>query len=145
MKNLAVALFVVCAGCVFGQDNSESSSHKEKSFQRYENGELVEDKYYLEKDGQRVAGEDFAMPDMDAKMQGRMNAMQSKMSTMMDSRMSEMNNRMEEMQLRTQKMQADMMKRMQESQQKMNQGQKSLDQIPSSTSQPISKPVVKFT
>lgn len=112
MKHLSLIALLFCAGIAFGQ---ESSSKKEKKYQRYENGELVEDKYYLERDGKRVAGEDFEMPEMDkkmAEMEKRMNEIQRDMDLRMKSQMESINKRMEEIQKRSRKMQEDMLRRM---------------------------------
>jgi len=138
MKNLTVILFVFSIGLL----SAQSTSKKEKKYQRYENGELVEDKYYLEKDGKAIEGTDFEMPEMDikmAEMEQRMKTMQSDMSLRMESRMSEMNKRMEEMQQRSLKMQEEMQKRMNKSMNNsmrdMQRSQEPIDQVkPSSTS-----------
>lgn len=147
MKNLAVLLFVFCVGGL----NAQSSTQKEKTYQRYENGELVENKYYLEQDGRAIAGTDFEMPEfsmgsfnMDfeaksAEMEQRMKEIQSKTNKMMATRMSDMNKRMEEMQARTKKMQMDMQRRMDKSMQDMQHSKKPIDQIT-----PTNKPTFKI-
>ena len=141
MKHLSLIAILFCSGLLFAQE--ESHSKKEKKYQRYENGELVEDKYYLEKDGARVAGEDFEMPEMDlkmAEMEKRMDNMRLDMDTRMKSRMSDMDKRMEEMMERSQKMQDDMMKRMDNSMKDMDRSQ-SLDSSPVTPSKPSKFPM----
>ena len=93
----------------------ESQSKKEKKYQRYENGELVENKYYLERDGQAIKGTDFEMPKMDIKMsemESRMKDMQKKMDLKMKSSLLDMDSRIEGMMQRCDKMQQDMRNRM---------------------------------
>lgn len=115
MKNLALIAILFCGGFVFSQ--SESRSEREKSYQRYENGELIEDKYYLERDGERIAGQDFEMPDMDVKMaemEARMNQMQQNMDVRMKSMTDRMNVRMSEIQNRSRQMQIDIQNKIKE-------------------------------
>lgn len=110
--------FLTIALCCFASVNAQNESRTEKKFQRFENGELIEDKYYLEENGRTVEGTDFEMPemsqmqhDMDAKMaemQQRMNEMQQNSNEMMRTRMQDMDRRMEEMKQRSIKMLEEM-------------------------------------
>lgn len=96
--------------CFVGIANAQTESRVEKKFQHFENGELVEDRYYLEENGQVLQGQDFEMPknalgnsNMEAKMAEmtqRMNEMQQKM----EQRMTEMENRMSEMRQRSERL-----------------------------------------
>ena len=104
MKNIAVFIMIFSIGGIYAQ----SSSEIEKRYQRYENGELVEDNYYLERDGRALEGTDFEMPEMNS----RMNERQASLERKMEERMLDMNKRMEEMKQRSARMQEDMHKRM---------------------------------
>jgi len=104
MKNLALFIIFFSIGGIYAQ----SSSEIDKRYQRYENGELVEDNHYLERDGRALQGSDFEMPEMES----RMNEKQARMEKRMDERMSDMNERMEEMKQRSARMREDMHKRM---------------------------------
>lgn len=136
--------------CCLGGLNAQTTSKKEKKYQRYENGELIEDKYYLEKDGRAIEGTDFEMPEfsmdsfnmdfdsMSADMDKRMKKMQNKADEMMKSTMSDMNKRIEELQVRTKKMREDMQYRMDKSTQDLQKSKEPIDQI-----KPTSKPTFK--
>jgi TolA-binding protein len=144
MKNLVLLLMVFSIGSLCAQ---ESHSKKEKKYQRYENGELIEDKYYLERDGQAIEGTDFAMPEMDIKMaemkdrmKDRMKDMQERMDMRMKSKTLDMNNRMEEMMQRSNKMQEDMMKRMNDTNKRMEKQEK-----PDESSPKVRPPKVKYS
>ena len=104
MKNLALFIIFFSIGGIYAQ----SSSEIDKRYQRYENGELVEDNHYLERDGRALQGSDFEMPEMES----RMNEKQARMEKRMDEHMEEMNKRMEEMKQRSARMREDMHKRM---------------------------------
>lgn len=113
----AILIFALLGGSVaFAQ----SESRVEKKFERYENGELKEDKYYLEENGRAIAGEDFDMPEFQ-EMQAKMDAKQAEMQ----QRMQEMQSRADQM---MEKAQRDMDQRMQEMQQRMNEMQQRMDQ-----------------
>lgn len=98
--------------------NAQNESRTEKKFQRFENGELIEDKYYMEENGRVVEGNDFDLPEMNqmqhdmdskmAEMQLRMNEMQQNSNEMMRTRMQDMDRRMEEMKQRSIQMQNEM-------------------------------------
>lgn len=104
-------IVLISSSMAFGQ----SESRVEKKCERYENGELIEDKYYLEKNGQVIAGEDFSTPELDqmqakfasrqAEMELRMQEMQERSDAMMRKAQQNMNLRMEEMQQRMNEMQ----------------------------------------
>ncbi len=123
MKHAILLLALIGGSFAFGQ----SESRIEKKYERYENGELKEDKYYLEENGQVIAGEDFDMPEIDemqakmdakqAEMQQRMQEMQMRSEQMMQKAQQEMDQRMQEMQKRMSEMQQRMDMRMQEMQQ----------------------------
>ncbi len=104
--------------CFVGSVHAQTETRTEKKFQRFENGELVEDNYYLEENGRVIEGQDFEMPEMD-QMQTDMDVKMAEMQ----QRMAEMNRRMEEMKRRSIKMQEEMELKMYE--QKMPQLNKS--------------------
>lgn len=89
MKHAILILALIGGSFAFGQ----SESRVEKKYERYENGELKEDKYYLEENGRAIAGEDFDMPEF-AEMEAKMAAKQAEM----EQRMQEMQNRQQQMQ-----------------------------------------------
>ena len=130
MKHLALFAVLLFGGMAFAQVDSHSEI--EKKYERYENGELIEDKYYLERDGKRIAGEDFEMPEMDIKM-AEMDARMNKMQRDMDVRVAEMQSRMDakmkEIQSRQKQMQLDIEKRIEEMMQRMNGMNRGGDQI----------------
>lgn len=127
MKHAILILALIGGSFAFGQ----SESRVEKKYERYENGELKEDKYYLEENGRAIAGEDFDMPEF-AEMEAKMAAKQAEM----EQRMQEMQQRSEQM---MQKAQSDMDLRMQEMDQRMqemqNRQQQMQQQQPSQTPQ----------
>lgn len=117
-------VILIAAVLSFGYLNAHSESRLEKKYERYENGELVEDQYYLEQNGKVISGRDFEMPNfdklsvkMDAKM-AEMNALMENMQAKFDQKRVEMEQRMSEMKKRSEIMQKDMERRM--SGQKMN-------------------------
>lgn len=120
MKSAILILALLGVSYAFGQTESRT----EKKYQRYENGELKEDKYYLEENGRVVQGEDFNTPefsqmqaDMDAKrleMDQRMQKMQRNADQMMQKARQDMDSRMQEMQQRMNKMQQEMDLKMKE-------------------------------
>jgi len=115
MKTVLIILGLVGSSFVFGQEESRV----EKKYERYENGELIEDKYYLEENGRAIAGEDFEMPELD-EMQAKMAVRQAEMEQRMQKMQQEANERMDKARL-------DMDKRMNEMQQRMNQMQREMD------------------
>mmetsp|Transcript_16731 Transcript_16731/g.19358 ORF Transcript_16731/g.19358 Transcript_16731/m.19358 type:complete len:148 (-) Transcript_16731:91-534(-) len=129
MKHAFLILALVGGSIAFGQ----SESRVEKKYERYENGELKEDKYYLEENGQVIAGEDFDTPEF-AEMQAKM-----------DAKRLEMDQRMQDMQIKAdqmmQKARQDMDLRIQEMQQRMNKMQKEMD-IKMQQQQPAKSPQI---
>jgi hypothetical protein len=120
MKHLALFAAILVGGLAFAQNDSHSEI--EKKYQRFENGELVENEYYLERDGKRIAGRDFDMPEMDVKMaemETRMNEMQQNMDVRMSDMKSRMDAKMKEIQLKQQQMQFKIQERMEEMQKRM--------------------------
>ena len=115
MKSTILILAIFGVSFAFGQTESRT----EKKYQRYENGELKEDKYYLEENGRVIAGEDFDMPEF-AEMEAKMEAKRLEM----DQRMQDMQYRADEM---MQKAQQSMDLRMQEMQQRMNRMRQEMD------------------
>jgi ElaB/YqjD/DUF883 family membrane-anchored ribosome-binding protein len=115
MKHAIIILTLFGGSFAFGQ----SESRVEKKFERYENGELKEDKYYLEENGRAIEGEDFEMPEFE-EIQGRMEVKHAEM----EQRMQEMQQRADQM---MQKARQDMEQRMNEMQQGMNQMQQEMD------------------
>lgn len=122
MKSAILILALFGVSFAFGQTESRT----EKKLQRYENGELIEDKYYLEENGRVIEGEDFDTPEfqeMEAKMAAkrlemdqRMQDMQRQADEMMQKSQSSMDQRMQEMQQRMNTMQQEMNLKMQEMQ-----------------------------
>lgn len=115
MKTVLIILGLVGSSFAFGQEESRV----EKKYERYENGELIEDKYYLEENGRAIAGEDFEMPEFD-EMQTQISARQASM----EQRMQEMQRKADE---RMEKARLDLDKRMNEMQQRMNQMQRDIE------------------
>ncbi|XOV66125.1 MAG: hypothetical protein ACFHU9_10860 [Fluviicola sp.] len=115
MKHAVIILTLIGGSFAFGQ----SESRVEKKYERYENGELKEDKYYVEENGRAIEGEDFEMPEFEE--------MQDKMKV----KHAEMEQRMQEMQQRAdqtmQKAQQDMDLRMKEMEQRMNEMRQRMD------------------
>ena len=103
------SIILIAAVLSFGYLNAQSESKVEKKYERYENGELIEDQYYLEKDGKAIKGNDFEMPsfeDFSLKMDSKMAEMTARMDQMrmeMDQRMAEMKKRTSNMRLETQR------------------------------------------
>ena len=116
MKGVILFAALLSYGCL----NAQSESKIEKKFERYENGELVEDKYYLEKDGKVISGQDFETPsfdDMKAKMDVKRQEMDARMNDfqlMFDQRMVDISKRMLEIQNKATKMQTDIENRIQQ-------------------------------
>ena len=108
----------IAAICLCGVVNAQSESKTQKKFERFENGELIEEKYYLEENGEVIQGEDFDIPELHAKeqemeakmaeMDHRMKKMQQKSEEIMRIRMKEMDQRMKEMQQRSIQMRQEM-------------------------------------
>jgi septin family protein len=115
MKHAFLILTLVGGSFAFGQ----SESRVEMKYERYENGELKEDKYYLEENGQVIAGEDFDTPEF-LEMEAKMAAKRLEM----DQRMQDMQMKADQM---MQKARQDMDLRMQKMQQRMNQMQQEMD------------------
>jgi len=115
MKSTILIFALFGAAFAFGQTESRT----EKKYQRYENGELKEDKYYLEENGRVVEGKDFDMPEF-AQMEAQMAAKQAEMNERMES----MERRADEM---MQKAQRNMDLRMKEMEQRMNQMRQEMD------------------
>jgi len=124
MKVFVGLIFVISVGVV----NAQSESLKKERYERYENGELTEQDFNVEKDGVPQENYDFENDDFFSKkpmegmdgdfskqfgdMEQKMSEMQQKMSSMMDKQMLAIDARMKEMQQRSEKMQQDMKKRM---------------------------------
>ncbi|MFT5860314.1 MAG: TolA-binding protein [Flavobacteriaceae bacterium] len=129
LKPRAMKVFVgLILAMSVGAVNAQSESLKKERYERYENGELIEQDFNIEKDGVPQENYDFENDSffskkptegMDADfskqfgdMEQKMAEMQQKMSSTLDEQMRKMDTKMKEMQKRSEKMQNDMKKRM---------------------------------
>lgn len=116
---MKILITLIALSCI-GMASAQTESRTEKKYQRYENGELIEDQYYLEENGRVIAGQDFEVPDFDVQMQAmesRMAEMQVRMDSIMSVNQQRMELRMQEMNQRVQKMQQEMELKLQQIQQ----------------------------
>jgi septin family protein len=151
MKNLALMM----ALCSIASLNAQSSSKKIEMYERYENGELMEERKSATENGVPIDGFDFdafkaeslgnnGMSDMNfdsdakmAEMDQRMKEMQAKTNSMFKTKMAEMEQRMEQMQGRADRMMLENENRMKENRGKAQQNE---SPTPKLTPQPESKP-----
>lgn len=150
MKQLAA---IVCMGMI-GFVQAQSTSTDVEIYERYENGELVEQRQSATENGVPIENFDFeqAKRDMDLKtgdMDKRMQDMLKQSELKMDEMMQRMDQKMKEFENRTQEMQQRMelkMKEMDSKSKDLNDSEKKLTPAPSET--PVegkSTKEVKFT
>lgn len=148
MKNLATLVVMISMGSAFAQINSL----KKERYECYENGELIERDFKVEKDGVPQTTYDFENDDFfserskdtmsssfDSKrieMDNRMREMQHKADEMIKSVAADMDWRMKEMKRRSEKMQLEIRKRMSESPHKVDDSKSPNNLTPLSQSKP---------
>ncbi len=146
MKQLVA---IVCVGLV-GFANAQSTSKDVEVYERYENGELVEQRQSATENGKPIENFDFEemkrkmlakSAEMDTKlkeMEARMKERSAKMSLDMDKRMKQMEQRMADMEKRSEEMHQRMDQRMKEVE---SQSEEKADAQPKQTPLPQEEPV----
>ena len=156
MKHLAA---ILCLGLI-GFAQAQSTSRDVEIYERYENGELVEQRQSATENGVPIKDFDFEKAkremqlksaEMEQKMDEMKIRMEQKMSEMqrsMDSRKKEMQQRMSDFEKRSEEMHKRMDQRMKEINRGKASGQNELKEEPSKVDKPVvgeSNQNVKFT
>jgi TolA-binding protein len=156
MKHLAA---ILCLGLI-GFAQAQSTSRDVEIYERYENGELVEQRQSATENGVPMKDFDFEKAkrdiqlkstEMEGKMEEMQNRMEQKMSEMqrsMDSRKKEMQQRMSDFEKRSEEMHKKMDQYMKEISRDKTPKQKELKEEPSKVEKPVvgqSNQNVKFT
>lgn len=126
MKHLAT---ILCVG-IFGFTQAQSTSKDVEIYERYENGELVEQRQSATENGVPIENFDFEKEkrEMQLKSAGMQESMEKKMEEMkrkMDGKMKEMKQKMADFEKRSEEMHKQMDERMKEMNSKDNQNKDS--------------------
>lgn len=155
-------IIVLCLASV-GFVNAQSTSREIETYERWENGELVEERSSAKENGKPIENFDFdawkqerqlsadssnSSVDFESKkqeMDQRMKEMQAKSEVFFEKKKAEMEIKMNELKKRTDKMELDMQKRMKEHSQKVEQekSQEAAPKKPSIQSKPTTLKTVR--
>jgi septin family protein len=150
MKNLAT---ILCVG-IIGFTQAQSTSKDVEIYERYENGELVEQRQSATENGVQIKEFDFEkakreMQLKSAKMEEKADQMMRKAKQSMDVKMKEMEQKMSDFEKRSEDMHKRMDQKMKEMDSKSKENKKpDLKKVPAPSEKPVegeSTKDVKFT